>query len=802
MTLSILNQPFRIAALGLLLALASTCLQADPAEARITAPAGPLTVATNQAVTFTATSTDSVGRDGYTVNSFSWSFGDGTTGAGPGTTHAYSSPGTYTATLTVSYTARICKRMDYEGNCLSYLAFNYTASANRTITVLAPPSISSFTASAVSVGVGKPVTLTWATANAASLSLTGQGAVSGTTLTVYPTAPTTYTLTASNAVGSVSASVSVTTYTVGVSLSPGSVSLLLGESRAFTAAVAPANLGVSWSTSGGTLSGSTPTGTVYSATASGSYTVVATSAEDPSKSASATVNVATVSIATPVPTPASAQTFTGGTVAFTALVSGAVDTGVTWAVNGGGDITASGVFRATARGDWTITATSKADPTRSASALVHVLPVVVAVSPPQATVRSGQTQAFTASVEGPGTPSQVVTWQVVGANSGTITPEGIYTAPETPGDYTVRAVSNQDSASVASATVHVPGWALKWRKDIVYVGAKEIAEVDAQGVHVTLVDHLGSPRFQVGPSGMVESIQKFLPFGESLTDPASAATFAKGFTNHEQTDSSGLIYMQARFYAPWYGRFLSPDPARDQHFEETQSWNIYSYCQNDPTMKIDPTGMWGWKDFKNWVFGPERKYSSSETSSKHQQMDTKVTRESWDNHTAVTTQKNGSEGDAGIAPPFAGATATAAFRRDEVSSTYFGDRLDITFFREGSVANLDASLGVKPDPENKGAALDAGLEISGPQVSAGMSIGFNIFGINFTLASVEAGVAHTPITAKVEAGYTVKEGVKAKGKLGAYGGGVKLKAKVGGVNPSTIKPPPPKKDKKSKTSSN
>ena len=51
--------------------------------------------------------------------------------------------------------------------------------------------------------------------------------------------------------------------------------------------------------------------------------------------------------------------------------------------------------------------------------------------------------------------------------------------------------------------------------------------------------------------------------------------------------------MQARFYLPMYGRFASPDPARDQHFEETQSWNIYSYCQNQPTMKIDPTGMFG-----------------------------------------------------------------------------------------------------------------------------------------------------------------------------------------------------------------
>lgn len=84
-----------------------------------------------------------------------------------------------------------------------------------------------------------------------------------------------------------------------------------------------------------------------------------------------------------------------------------------------------------------------------------------------------------------------------------------------------------------------------------------------------------------------------MPFGGSLTHPEDASKIAKGFTNHEQTDPSGLIYMQARFYAPWFGRFLSPDPALDQHFEFTQSWNIYSYVQNNPTMLIDPTGMFG-----------------------------------------------------------------------------------------------------------------------------------------------------------------------------------------------------------------
>ncbi len=61
--------------------------------------------------------------------------------------------------------------------------------------------------------------------------------------------------------------------------------------------------------------------------------------------------------------------------------------------------------------------------------------------------------------------------------------------------------------------------------------------------------------------------------------------------------------MQARFYAPWFGRFLSPDPARDQHFEETQSWNIYSYVQNNPVMSIDPSGMFDLPDWANQFIG-------------------------------------------------------------------------------------------------------------------------------------------------------------------------------------------------------
>jgi len=147
-----------------------------------------------------------------------------------------------------------------------------------------------------------------------------------------------------------------------------------------------------------------------------------------------------------------------------------------------------------------------------------------------------------------------------------------------------------DLRQLVSQYEKVGAGVVTWKRDILYLGTREAAEYDAQGIHVTMVDHLGTPRIITKSNSVLEAKQKFLPFGEQLELPTPYKP-SKGFTNHEQTDSSGLIYMQARFYAPGYGRFSSPDPARDQHFEDTQSWNIYSYVRNNPVMSTDPTGM-------------------------------------------------------------------------------------------------------------------------------------------------------------------------------------------------------------------
>ncbi|MBN1415180.1 MAG: hypothetical protein JW973_08785 [Bacteroidales bacterium] len=65
--------------------------------------------------------------------------------------------------------------------------------------------------------------------------------------------------------------------------------------------------------------------------------------------------------------------------------------------------------------------------------------------------------------------------------------------------------------------------------------------------------------------------------------------FARGFTGHEHLDGFNLINMNSRVYDPYLGRFLSPD-VYIQNPSNTQSYNRYAFCFNNPLKYTDPTG--------------------------------------------------------------------------------------------------------------------------------------------------------------------------------------------------------------------
>ncbi len=223
-----------------------------------------------------------------------------------------------------------------------------------------------------------------------------------------------------DAAKSASAAVTVTP-TVAVAVSPRTATVAAGGSVAFAATVTgTTNTVVSWSVQETSGCGSVTQAGLYTAPAAAATChVVARSAADATKSDVATVTVTgpppvvTVAINPPTASINSCRSFTFG-----ATVSGTSNTAVTWTVQegaAGGTVTAAGVYTApSTAGTYHVVATSQADATKSAVATVVVSDQIlsVAVSPTQATVPAGGSQAFTATVTttcGTFTSTQVVT---------------------------------------------------------------------------------------------------------------------------------------------------------------------------------------------------------------------------------------------------------------------------------------------------------------------------------------------------------------------------------------------------------
>lgn len=81
------------------------------------------------------------------------------------------------------------------------------------------------------------------------------------------------------------------------------------------------------------------------------------------------------------------------------------------------------------------------------------------------------------------------------------------------------------------------------------------------------------------------------PFQGGAGGGSKPAWLIRGYTGHEHLPEFALINMNGRMYDPVLGRMLSPDNFV-QDPSNTQSYNRYSYCWNNPLKYTDPDGEW------------------------------------------------------------------------------------------------------------------------------------------------------------------------------------------------------------------
>ena len=174
-------------------------------------------------------------------------------------------------------------------------------------------------------------------------------------------------------------------------------------------------------------------------------------------------------------TPNSAQPYQGGSVQFHAVVENALSPAVTWRVSempGGspavGTIDSTGLYTAPAivptQPTVTVTAVLQSDSTKTGSASVTILALssvteTLILSPALSSVTTSQTQQF--NILTPGINNTDVTWT---ASGGTISPDGIFTPPNVPGPYIVKASLPNATGSATVEVTDFPG-TLTWRND-------------------------------------------------------------------------------------------------------------------------------------------------------------------------------------------------------------------------------------------------------------------------------------------------------------------------------------------------
>jgi RHS repeat-associated protein/CSLREA domain-containing protein len=122
-------------------------------------------------------------------------------------------------------------------------------------------------------------------------------------------------------------------------------------------------------------------------------------------------------------------------------------------------------------------------------------------------------------------------------------------------------------------------------------GIGNLSQISGSATDYFLGDALGSTRQLVDASGQITLAESYDPFGNVVSQNGPDSTVL-GYTG-QQTDPTGLIYLRARYYSAYQGRFIEQD-TWEGDAESPASYNLWLYATGNPVVYTDPTGEWAY----------------------------------------------------------------------------------------------------------------------------------------------------------------------------------------------------------------
>lgn len=125
-----------------------------------------------------------------------------------------------------------------------------------------------------------------------------------------------------------------------------------------------------------------------------------------------------------------------------------------------------------------------------------------------------------------------------------------------------------------------------WLVLLVLMLALGVAQAQPGKVTYVYTDPQGTPLAEADANGNITANFDYKPYGDRALDSPPAGP---GYTGHVNDPDTGLVYMQARYYDPTVGRFLSVD-AKGPRSGDLFHFNRYDYANNSPVTNMDPDG--------------------------------------------------------------------------------------------------------------------------------------------------------------------------------------------------------------------
>lgn len=118
---------------------------------------------------------------------------------------------------------------------------------------------------------------------------------------------------------------------------------------------------------------------------------------------------------------------------------------------------------------------------------------------------------------------------------------------------------------------------------------REVDQPGTRRARFQLPDRLGSSALEVDAGARIISYEEYFPYGGTAfiggTDLREVSLKEYRYCGKVRDDSTGLYYYGARYYAPWLGRWLTPDP-----IGPGDGVNLFAFVAGNPLRYEDPRG--------------------------------------------------------------------------------------------------------------------------------------------------------------------------------------------------------------------